>query len=603
MRPAARARPLRGAPGEFDRICRELIPQTPAYDSFVLSFQEPTAQVGMVIVEQAVADLEALLFAGLDRHDFECCAVLHERERGCDVHYAVGRLNLRTGQPTEFHNISRPDAALFARFSSAFSLRHGLTDPNDPRRVNLKTAAPTDLSAEERLIWEDFDETAIAYYLSGDASNRDQLIAALRREGHEARACSKTSLTIQHADKSYTFRGPKYSAGFQFDLAADPVGHGPDGRHGGLRDAGKPAARTARVEDELARLTAERRARQQTNYGHAEGSWRPIGKGSRISGRKRGEVQSPGLCLRFPARGGRPVGQPDRGTPAVAGAILASAPAGEPADDLGHHLSGHPGNQPGGMDGGQEDASQGSTREPLAVAGDDGSAPARPDVGSGDTIDLTSAVPSAPRKGFRGHRDEHQKKEYITLSVPGTYHDTVPAMDTPRVLRRRLRHRQLGLGFVAQLYEQIYRAIQDRSQRVAKFLAGAIALIAVCGRAVERACRALAASNRLFSASCAAVGAAPQRRGIELSFSGCNQGVARRNEPALPRYAAEGATAHAQHDGGAKPAQAGDDARSDFKRVAGQLGAVTASLRESVRTRRVGAIISRAAVPYTPEMS
>lgn len=589
---------LAGDPVNFDRICETLMPARVPYDSFILSFEEPYAQVGPTVAGLAWRGLEDILFAGLDREDFIRCTVLHERAHGCDIHHAVGRTNLRTGQTVEFYNMSRPDAELFARFASAFSIRHGVTDPNDPRTVNLRGQAPSGLAATDRRIWEHFDETAAAYYQAGDATNRDELVLAFCRDSHPARTQSKTSITIQHEAKSYIFRGPKFSAGFQFELSSYPPVLDPRGRLDGLREPRGNPAYLARVEDDFARLTDERRDHQQRNYQHAEMSWRPVAKGRRISSRKRKEMRSAELRVRFAPWRNFDHERSNRSAQPVPQSVTAPAVAGELTINVVNDVSGRRGHQSPRLESLPTNLPAGPVHQQSRVLGPvlgpNRFAPHLNGARDGSQLgrDGLHLVRPQPRRAQPA--TAHTPDETLSVILPRTYHDDASQTNQPKSCRR-FRHRNLGLNFVRKIYDQIYRTVRNGSDRLAALFVRATAIISDCRRNIQQ-------SGHALGACLAEIGAARRRVGEELSFAPIIGKSARGYETVLLRDAAEGTRAQHGDVGSQESRQAGADLRGDFKRVTDRLAAVNAALSPKIRSEDQSITLNQTVLPAGPEL-
>jgi len=558
---------LLGQPENFDQVCHDLMSPRNGYDSFVLSFQEPRALVGDRVIDHAVDEFERVLYAGLTKTDFTRCAVLHERQNGCDVHYGVGRTNRRTGQQTEFYNVSASDPELFSRFARAFSLRNGLSDPFAPGLVNLASSCPSSLHGEAREIWHHFDQAAAAYYLTGDAITRDELITAFRRDGIAAKPADKTSIVITHAGQRHQLRGAKYSVGFEYHAADTPRASAGTGE-GGVPSAGGDPAGIGRIEAALARLKNERAERQQRNYDHAERSWRPITKGVRIRRRKRGAQPPARQCVRFPTWDTVQPGEPDRSaggnrSAAMVGALLPSADGsvapGKPGRTIDHEQR-----------LGSVPASGAEWRPtlPLALAPDGWGDGDRSDIRSTGAVDLAAMVASrpgqiGPRQIARSGNREDAPKSYTSIVVPGSYHD-----DGAPMPRRQLVHATQGTGFVRRIYEKIYLTIRETRLRLGAILARAITVIAACGRELEQACGRIAEFNRAVAECGASVGSTPRRARSELSFAAIDRAGSAGNATLLHRYEAEGIDAGGRDSRNQQPAAPGALIRADIKRVA-----------------------------------
>lgn len=587
---------LVGNPETFDRVCRDLMAPIHAYDSFVLSFKESARDLPETMIHRTVEEFEMMLFGGLTKADYARCAVFHERSRGCDIHYAVGRTNLRTGQTTEFYNISSSDPALFAKFGQGFSLRHGLSDPYDPPMVNLTSPTPKGKANEPGSVWQHFDQAAAAYYQSGDATNRDELIAAFRRDGHLAQASGKTSIVINHGNQTYHFTGAKYSIGFEYITPTNPIGYGPGVGGESIRVADADASRLSRVEATLAELTRQRSERQQASYGHAALSWRPIPKGGRVRQRKCSVEPPTRCCVRFATGGIDAVDSADRGpgvlTPATMGGALPSFGAGDVASseprcppDLGERYVGL---SPSSPRGGQ------NLSGPLAA--DRGGTDDRGAVEYAPPVDRGNAVNSYTdplRLFYRGGSvlaREKSRREPMALVFSHTYHDEPERFVTKPRERRRLTHANMGLNFISQIYAKIHRHVHESKLRLGEFIARAVTIAADCYRELEQIGCRLAECNHAVAAGMAGFGGAGYRARKELSFAELDRAGTSGNEAVLHGNTAERIDP-GSGDGREPELTTGSTlARKDFARVTASLSRINADLRSQPLTRRHPAV-------------
>ncbi len=193
---------------ELARTCILATPHAHKYASQYYSWSEPGSKVSDEEM-LAVDDAYFAAFTGKQPpDDFGMrLRVRHERATGCDLHSLWSRLHLPTGVDFSYYPSTSENWELRHTLQRLTNLQHNWTDPGD--QPSLRTSPPKEMRKEQMGAFTMLDDQACAKVLSGEAEDRDDLIALLIRDGYTVKAY-KHSIAIIYAKRRYFFKGGKY---------------------------------------------------------------------------------------------------------------------------------------------------------------------------------------------------------------------------------------------------------------------------------------------------------------------------------------------------------------------------------------------------------
>lgn len=251
--------------GEHLRNCR----LKQKYLSGALSWSESLQQVGRDAVNEVVQDAVGLLCADRDTKEFFTLGVLHERERGFDAHFVIGKTHLPTGLEFPLYSNSGFDRRLGRVWTNCTNLSHGWTNPDDRVGRSMRDFPGKYLDADERAQFVEIDEAVTDLVAAGIALNRDEVVGFLAGIGFSVLPHHNCiDVAGKTTPRSLRFKGAKYCADADY-AALRRLGGDRKNQSIGIRGAGKG---TAGLSKEL----CEKRRRRRSEFARFD---RPRGGG------------------------------------------------------------------------------------------------------------------------------------------------------------------------------------------------------------------------------------------------------------------------------------------------------------------------------------
>lgn len=264
---------IRGNPG----ITRRLIDITPhrwKYTSAMVSFS-PGERITPETERRVVDEFERCAFAGFDRSRYYTLWVRHtDGPGGCHhLHVVTPRMDLLTGKSLNIAPPGKGSRELFDTVRSKLNAELGLSDPEDPRRVQAVRLPQhvAKLLARERRLPGNYQEDVrvlITRHVeekarNGLVKNREDVARYLRECGFAITREGKGYLTIENGDNGQRVR----LRGGLYDQTQCPQVIS-RARQRGQEDCRRDPERLRALEEKLERLVAARARHNQERYGH-----------------------------------------------------------------------------------------------------------------------------------------------------------------------------------------------------------------------------------------------------------------------------------------------------------------------------------------------
>lgn len=263
---------IRGDPN-VARYLIDLVPHRWKYTSAMISFS-PGERITPETERRVMDEFERCAFAGLDRSRFYVLAVRHtDGPGGCHhLHVVTPRMDLLTGKSLNVAPPGKASRELFDTFRSKLNAELGLSDPDDPRRVQA-VRLPHHVAkaqAEERKARGQSKEDArvlITRHLEeqarkGSIKSREDVARYLRESGFAITREGKGYLTVQNQESGerVRLRGGLYEREQCSRVIARVHDRGQD-------DPGRNPGRLRELEEKLEWLVAARAEHNLKRYG------------------------------------------------------------------------------------------------------------------------------------------------------------------------------------------------------------------------------------------------------------------------------------------------------------------------------------------------
>jgi 3-methyladenine DNA glycosylase AlkC len=167
----------------------------------------------------AIAQFEALAFAGLDAEQFNILWVRHTHESNVELHFCIPRLELTTGK--SFNPAPPGYERAFNAYRDLMNKKYGWADPEDPSRASERkfiSEKPDRIETREEI------QTWIEDLIVSDAiTDRAEMIKALTETGFQVPRAGKSYLTIQLPEPEIRFRmkGEIYHADWTKEISLE----------------------------------------------------------------------------------------------------------------------------------------------------------------------------------------------------------------------------------------------------------------------------------------------------------------------------------------------------------------------------------------------
>lgn len=233
------------------------------YTSGVVAF-EPTDQPTDAELDRVIDDLESTAFAGLDKSQYDFCAVVHrESNGGVHIHFIAARQELTSGKAM---NIAPPGwQRLFDPLRDALNHEHGWARPDDPSRSRLvqqgKTKPTWKKGVDNRVVVTDY---LIELVANGVVADRRGVLEALGQLGEITRSTADSvSVKLEGSSKAIKLKGLLYRDDFSPSLIGK-VAAAAASRPAGRAEPDASAAAAAR--EQLAAAVGRRAEYNKSRY-------------------------------------------------------------------------------------------------------------------------------------------------------------------------------------------------------------------------------------------------------------------------------------------------------------------------------------------------
>lgn len=171
----------------------------------VLSFEEQ--HVSDRVKQELMDSLEDTLFHGLDKSDYNILWVEHTDKGRVELNFVIPKIHLQTGKQLQpyYHEQHFP---LLDKWQKMVNLKHGFTNPNDPKKQRSHKANSKDIKLVES--YKQLDEVVTNAVTNLNFGSRAELITTLEKSGYKITRQNEKGFSIKLPNQK---RAKKFTGG------------------------------------------------------------------------------------------------------------------------------------------------------------------------------------------------------------------------------------------------------------------------------------------------------------------------------------------------------------------------------------------------------